>query len=77
MIPLVAHLLEGFGALEKLQGFVSGNGRAFYGIPPKEGETVTIKRAENKVKGLYSAGEIEVVPFWAGQTLGWEIAKDQ
>jgi dihydroorotase len=31
LLPLVAHLLESFGALDKLEGFVSGFGRAFYG----------------------------------------------
>lgn len=33
LIPLCAHLLESFGALDKLEGFVSANGRRFYKAP--------------------------------------------
>ncbi|BEI85135.1 hypothetical protein CcaverHIS002_0505360 [Cutaneotrichosporon cavernicola] len=75
LIPLVATLLESFGALDKLQGFVSDNGRAFYKIPAKAGEEVVIRRPAVAVKvpsKLEGHGN-EVVPFWAGRELGWEI----
>jgi dihydroorotase len=75
LVPLVATLLESFGALDKLQGFVSDNGRKFYGLPAKEGEEVVIRRAKGgeKVPGLIRGDGAEVVPFWAGKELGWEI----
>ncbi|KAK4687902.1 hypothetical protein P7C73_g2200, partial [Tremellales sp. Uapishka_1] len=77
LIPLVATLLEGFGALDKLEGFVSGNGRRFYGIEAEKGRELVLRRSpdgEGKVVGvLRGAGGVEVVPFWAGKELGWEI----
>lgn len=76
LVPLVATLLESFGALDKLQGFVSDNGRKFYGVPAKEGEVVTLRRTPkggDKVPGLIRGEGAEVVPFWAGNELGWEI----
>ena len=78
LVPLVATLLESFGALDKLQGFVSDNGRKFYGVPAKEGEKVKLRRVEGggKVPGLLRGEGAEVVPFWAGKELGWEIVKD-
>lgn len=77
LVPLVATLLESFGALDKLEGYVSNNGRKFYGVPAKQGDEVTLRRTTEgkKVPGLIKgAGGIEVVPFWAGKPLGWEIA---
>ena len=77
LVPLVATLLESFGALDRLEGYVSGNGRAFYRVPPKQGEQVVLKRITDgrKVQGLITGkGGIQVVPFWAGKSLGWEIA---
>lgn len=78
LVPLVATLLESFGALDKLQGFVSDNGRKFYGVPAKESQEVRLRRpaqgAGAKVPGLLRGDGAEVVPFWAGKELGWEIA---
>ena len=75
LVPLVATLLESFGALDKLEGFVSGNGRKFYGLPAKEGEVLRLRRVEGKRVPTVLRGEglVEVVPFWAGKALAWEI----
>jgi dihydroorotase len=76
LIPLVATLLESFGALDKLEGYVSEHGREFYGIPAEKGQNVKLRRTSGgqKVPGLLRGeGGIEVVPFWAGKELGWEI----
>jgi dihydroorotase len=80
LIPLVATLLEGFGALDKLEGFVSGHGRKFYGVPAKEGDGLRLRRVEKGLgkrvpSVLRGDGGVEVVPFWAGKELGWEIAQ--
>jgi dihydroorotase len=77
LVPLVAHLLEGFGALDKLEGFVSTNGRKFYReeVSPGQGE-VRLRRtteASARVPGVIRGDGVEVVPFWAGKQLGWEI----
>ncbi|KAI0347549.1 dihydroorotase [Trametopsis cervina] len=76
LLPLVAHLLESFGALDKLEGFVSAHGRAFYRRPAREGAQVTLRRAESVVPEAWSVGEDSVVPFWAGRELGWEIVRE-
>jgi dihydroorotase len=76
LVPLVATLLESFGALDKLEGFASSFGRKFYGNPAQAGKEVTLRRPAVKsvVPTLVSNKEgIEIVPFWAGKELGWEI----
>ena len=88
LLPLVAHLLESFGALDKLEGFASANGRAFYRIPATtslvENESgdveertskVVLARTETVVDNVYAAGEQSVVPFWAGRTINWRIVR--
>jgi dihydroorotase len=85
LLPLVATLLESFGALDQLEGFISKNGRKFYGVEAKEGESVTLRRTNTAGHGDKSSGKVpgvlrgeegvEVVPFWAGKELAWEIVK--
>lgn len=78
LVPLVATLLEGFGAIDKLAGFVSDHGRAFYKVPAKEGSSVTLRRpaVPNQVPVRLGEGALEVVPFWAGKELAWEIVNN-
>ena len=56
------------GALDKLEGFASEHGPNFYGLPLNTG-TVTLERAPVTVPALIG----EVVPFHAGETIGWRI----
>ncbi|KAG5646456.1 hypothetical protein DXG03_003506 [Asterophora parasitica] len=78
LLPLVAHLLESFGALDKLEGFVSNFGRAFYKQATSVEHSKVVLRRPTAGKALvdekYTLGEDSVVPFWAGGELGWEIA---
>ena len=73
----MAHLLESFGALDKLEGFVSKNGRAFYKkevVSTNGGnDIVRLRRRKAVVTRKYSLREQEVVPFWLGMDLDWEI----
>ncbi|TFY61061.1 hypothetical protein EVJ58_g4747 [Rhodofomes roseus] len=75
LLPLVAHLLDSFGALDRLESFVSINGRAFYRVPVAPGEDkVFIRRTSGKlIEEQLVQGEQSVVPFWAGKPIGWEI----
>jgi dihydroorotase len=76
LLPLTAHLLESFGALDKLEGFVSKNGRAFYKkeIASIDGNNIVrLRKRKAGVTGTYSLKEEEVVSFWAGKELDWEI----
>jgi dihydroorotase len=65
-----ARVFDQEGALDRLEAFASENGPRFYGLPPNEG-TITLERAEVRVPERIEAGEIELVPFHAGETLGW------
>jgi dihydroorotase len=63
-----AGVFEEEGALDKLEAFASINGARFYGLPVNE-ETVTLQHEEVEVPH-----EIEgLVPFHAGETLGWRL----
>jgi dihydroorotase len=76
LLPLVAHLLEEFGALDRLEGFVSTFGRAFYKVEGREGN-VTLRKVEGrKVEERWELEGESVVPFWAGKKLGWEIVEN-
>ncbi|KAJ6599335.1 hypothetical protein DFH09DRAFT_1243722 [Mycena vulgaris] len=72
LLPLVAHLLESFGALDKLDGFASTFGRHFYHrdlrLDQKENHVV-LRKIDSHV------GEDTVVPFWAGKEIGWKIVE--
>ena len=69
-------MLESFGALDRLQNFVSGYGRAFYKRPPEaNARRITLRRVNGiKVEDTWRVGGDHVVPFWAGRELGWEIS---
>jgi dihydroorotase len=67
-----ASVFEAEGALDKLEAFASVNGPRFYGLPPNE-ETVTLERADVQVPERIEADGIELVPFHAGETLGWKL----
>ncbi|KAF8901673.1 hypothetical protein CPB84DRAFT_1777174 [Gymnopilus junonius] len=80
LLPLAAHLLESFGALNQLKGFVSGHGRAFYGQPAEQHlnqRLVTLRKTSTKklVDGEYILENESLVPFWAGKEIGWEIVE--
>jgi dihydroorotase len=68
-----AAVFEEEGALDKFEGFASEHGARFYGLPLNEG-TVTLERAENDVPDRLGLGDIDLIPFHAGQTLNWTFA---
>lgn len=77
LLPLVAHLLDSFGALEKLQGFSSTYGRAFYKREKFSGKPILLQRVEGgkAIDESWNQGDQEVVPFWSGKKLDWVIAQ--
>lgn len=65
-------VFEEEGALDAFEGFASLHGPAFYGLPANE-EEITLERAEISVpESIPLAGE-EIVPWHAGETLGWRM----
>ncbi|GJJ07447.1 hypothetical protein Clacol_001649 [Clathrus columnatus] len=72
LLPLVAHILESFGALERMPDFVSTFGRRFY---KKENTQVTVvlRREQLVIPNFLNKDEQNVVPFWAGKYLNWVV----
>jgi len=74
------HALESYaavfaeeGALDRLEAFASLNGPRFYRLPVNEGR-IAIERATETVPQRLPMGDGEVVPWMAGETLGWRFA---
>jgi dihydroorotase len=72
-IELYATAFEEAGALDKLEGFASRHGAAFYGVPVNE-ETITLVRQEWTVPEEISFGSSTLVPLRAGETIPWKLA---
>ena len=65
-------VFEEESALDRFEGFASEHGARFYGLPLNEG-TVTLERIDNEVPDRLGAGDIDLVPFHAGQALRWSF----
>jgi dihydroorotase len=61
------------GALGQFEGFASLHGPAFYQLPVNA-DTITLIRAEVAVPPVLQVTGEDIVPFHAGQTLGWKLA---
>ena len=61
------------GALDKLEGFASLHGPRFYGLPVNE-DTVTLTRKECLVPETVDGPDDALVPFHAGQRIGWTFS---
>jgi len=60
------------GALDRFEGFAAEHGARFYGLPLNAG-TVTLTRAPVTVPDRIGEGDTAVVPFLAGDTVGWRF----
>jgi dihydroorotase len=67
-----AQVFDEHGALDSLEAFASENGPRFYGLPPNDG-TITLERADVRVPERIEAGDMELIPFHAGETLRWKL----
>jgi dihydroorotase len=72
-IELYAEAFEQAGALDKLEGFASFHGPAFYGLPRNAG-TITLRKVPWSVPGELPFGARTVVPLRAGETVAWRLA---
>lgn len=72
-LELYAEAFDRAGALDKLEGFASLHGAAFYGMPVNDG-TVTLVRESWDVPAELPMGETTVVPLDAGGHLNWRMA---
>lgn len=67
-----AAAFEADGALDRLEAFASENGPRFYGLPLNDG-VVELTRTPQTVPDRIVAGATTLVPFHAGETLGWTV----
>jgi dihydroorotase len=71
-LPFYASAFEKEGELEKLEGFASFHGADFYGVARNAG-TTTLRKAPWTVPETYEFGGDVVVPFFAGETVDWQV----
>lgn len=71
-IELYAEIFDRVGALDKLEGFASFYGADFYHLP-RNTTKLTLTRQAWTVPDHYPFGEGTIVPFYAGQSVAWQI----
>ena len=71
-IELYAEAFEQAGALERLENFASRYGADFYGLPYND-ERITLAKREVNVPDELAFGADTLVPFRAGERVGWRI----
>ena len=71
-LELYAEAFEAAAALDKLEGFASLHGPAFYGLPPNAG-TVTLRREAWTLPETLPFGDAMIKPLRAGETLNWKL----
>lgn len=74
-LPRLAALFAEHGALDQLQGFVSGHACRIYGLHPVK-KRVTLHDKPMQVPCSYRSFGQQVVPMEAGQQIGWSIKID-
>jgi dihydroorotase len=72
-IELYAEAFAAAGRLGRLEAFSSFHGADFYGLPRNRGR-ITLERREWRVAQEQPFGGDRVVPFRAGETVGWQLA---
>ncbi len=71
-LELYAGIFEAAGALDRLEGFASVHGAAFYGLAPNEG-TVALVPQPWIVPAEYPFGPDTLVPLCAGEAMRWRV----
>jgi len=71
-IELYAEAFEEAGALDKLEGFASLHGPAFYNLPVNS-DKITLEKVEWQVPATLSFGQDVVVPIRANDTIAWQV----
>jgi dihydroorotase len=71
-MELYAEAFDRASALDKLEGFASLHGPAFYGLPKNSGQ-ITLTRETWTIPTELPLGEATVVPLNAGEPIGWKL----
>ena len=72
-LELYAEAFDSVGALDRLEGFASRFGAAFYGLPTNPA-AVRLEQVPLPVPDELLRGGIALVPLRAGETVGWRLA---
>nr|RDS95885.1 dihydroorotase [Cereibacter sphaeroides f. sp. denitrificans] len=72
-LPILAHVFEEEGALDRLEGFVSLHGPAFYRLPPNEERITLRKGAALALPARIETGAGPVTVFDPGFPLLWHV----
>ena len=73
-IELYAEAFAAARRLERLEAFASFHGADFYGLPRNRGR-ITLVRRDWRVAPDQPFGADRLVPFRAGETVGWQLAE--
>jgi dihydroorotase len=71
-LELYAQAFDSAGALDKLEGFASFHGPAFYGLPRNEGR-VTLRRESWTPPESFAFGAARLKPLGGGEPLAWKM----
>jgi dihydroorotase len=71
-IECYAEAFDAVGALDRLEGFASLHGPAFYRLPVNR-QRIVLERGETRVPPRIGDSDDAVVPFRAGGTVGWRL----
>ncbi len=71
-LAVYAEVFAAANALDRLERFTSLNGPAFYGLQPN-GATITLARQSWQVPQSIEIGGESLVPWLAGEQLGWQV----
>ena len=71
-LPLYAEAFEDAGALDRLEGFSSVFGPAFYRLP-RNADTIALVRERWRVPGELPFGDGTIVPLRAGEEIRWQV----
>lgn len=63
------------GALDRFEAFASENGPRFYGLTLNE-ERVRLRRLEQKVPRIIGVGDVNTVPYKAGEVARWSFEQN-
>jgi dihydroorotase len=71
-LELYAEAFDAVGALDKLEGFASFHGPAFYGLPRNSGR-ITLQRESWTTPESFRFGEADLKPLRGGEALPWRL----
>ena len=74
-VELYAEAFDEAGALDRLEGFASLHGPAFYGLPANV-DRITLRKESWTVPQDLPFGEARLTPLRAGESLAWRLVED-